>query len=120
MRVPGRMLASCAVVTAFAVMRPAAVRAQAPVCVSMSAVPLNGQADACQKAIDLFAFIMPQIGVAVSGGNPIPGDAGTLGGFRKRSLSVRVVGVDARLPDNDVPLRIGAATQCLQGIIGYL
>lgn len=66
--------------------------------------------DVCQKARDLFAFVIPQIGVAVSGGNPIPGDAGSLGGFGKRSLSIRVVGVDGRLPRNAVPLGSSALT----------
>lgn len=111
MRAIGRVVATRLALAAFAMLLPAALRAQTPSCVALPAIPFNGQADACQKAIDLFAFIMPQIGVAVSGGNPIPGDAGTLGGFGKRSLSVRVIGVDARLPDNEVPLRVGAATR---------
>lgn len=70
-----------------------------------------GANDICQKARDLFAFVVPQVGVAVSGGNPIPGDAGSLGGFGKRVLSVRVVGTDGRLPRNSVPLAtIGGTT----------
>ncbi|MES2524752.1 MAG: hypothetical protein V4617_18795 [Gemmatimonadota bacterium] len=104
------MIACAAAALSVVALMPASMLAQAPSCVATPALPFNGQADACQKAIDLFAFILPQVGVAVSGGNPIPGDAGTLGGFGKRSLAVRVVAVDARLPENSVPLTVGAAT----------
>jgi hypothetical protein len=61
----------------------------------------------CQTARDLFAFVSPQVGVAVSGGNPLPGDAGSLGGFGTRALSLRVVGVEGWLPRNRVPLDFG-------------
>lgn len=72
-------------------------------CTSSPALFGNGT-DICQKARDLFAFVVPQVGVAVSGGNPLPGDAGSLGGFGKRAISVRIIGVDGRLPRNAVPL----------------
>ncbi|MEO7520191.1 MAG: hypothetical protein ABIW79_00105 [Gemmatimonas sp.] len=75
---------------------------------STSGAGFNG-GDVCQKARDLFSFVAPQIGVAVAGGNPIPGDAGSLGGFGKRALSLRMVVVDAHLPRNSVPLTAGAA-----------
>jgi hypothetical protein len=67
-------------------------------------------ADVCQKARDLFGFVVPQIGVAVSSGNPVLGEGGTLGGWPKRAFSVRVSAVDGQLPRNAVPLTvIGAA-----------
>ncbi len=63
-------------------------------------------ADACQKGRDLFGFVVPQIGIAVSSGNPVLGEGGTLGGWPKRAFSVRVSAVDGRLPDNAVPIRV--------------
>lgn len=87
-----------------AAVRPASAQSGTPTC-SVSPAVLSG-ADACQKAQDLFAFVVPQIGVAVSGGNPLPGDAGTLGGFGKRAISLRVVAVEGRLPKNSVPISV--------------
>jgi hypothetical protein len=66
---------------------------------------LGGQ-DACTKARDLFAFIMPQAGVALSGGNPILGEGGTMGGWGKRAISLRVTAVDGQLPNNVVPISL--------------
>lgn len=66
--------------------------------------------DACTKARDLFAFIMPQAGVALSGGNPVLGEGGTMGGWGKRAISLRVSAVDGQLPKNVVPVSLGAAT----------
>lgn len=68
-------------------------------------------ADACQKANDLFRFIVPQVGVAVAGGNPILGDAGSLGGLGRRAISLRVIAVDGRLPRNSVPISIVGGSQ---------
>jgi hypothetical protein len=68
--------------------------------------------DACTKARDLFAFVIPQVGVALSSGNPILGEGGTMGGWGKRALSVRISAADGRLPRNSVPIGIsgGAAS----------
>lgn len=70
----------------------------------------NG-ADACRKALDLFAFVMPQAGVALAGGNPILGEGGTMGGWGKRAISLRVTAVDGQLPKNTVPIRVGGTAQ---------
>jgi len=61
-------------------------------------------ADPCQKGQDLFAFIVPQVGVAVSAGNPVLGEGGTMGGWGKRALSVRVSAVEGYLPENSLPI----------------
>ena len=89
-------------------------QAQSPPCASSNFFQFGE--NACSKARDLFRFVSPQVGVAVAGGNPLPGDAGTLGGFGKRALSLRVVGVEGWLPRNDVaieavvaPVDFGAA-----------
>ena len=63
-------------------------------------------ADACQKARDLFGFVVPQIGIAVSSGNPVLGEGGTLGGWPKRAFSFRVSAVDGQLPRNSVPISV--------------
>lgn len=67
-------------------------------------------ADACAKARDLFAFVSPQVGVALSGGNPLLGEGGTLGGWPKRAISVRLTAVDGQLPRGSVPIALGGAT----------
>jgi hypothetical protein len=77
---------------------------------TVSPATLNG-ADACRKALDLFAFVMPQVGVALASGNPVLGEGGTLGGWGKRLLSVRLTAVDGAVPKNTVPIsNAGAAT----------
>lgn len=65
-------------------------------------------ADACAKARDLFAFIMPQVGVALSGGNPVLGEGGTMGGWGKRAISVRLTAVDGQTPRNVVPITVSS------------
>ena len=73
-----------------------------------------GGADACTKARDIFALVMPQVGVALAGGNPLLGEGGTLGGWGKRALAVRVTAVDGYVPANAVPLSLtGAASSNL-------
>lgn len=61
-------------------------------------------ADACQKGRDLFAYLIPQIGIALSGGNPIPGEGGTMGGPGHGALSVRLLAAEGFLPRNTVPI----------------
>ena len=68
-----------------------------------SAAPLQLD-DACRKSEDLFRFLAPQVGVALSGGNVLLGEGGTLGGWGKRSAVLRVTAVDGRVPSNTVAL----------------
>ncbi len=70
---------------------------------------LASGADACTKARDLFAFVMPQVGVALSGGNPVLGEGGTMGGWGKRAISLRLSAVQGQLPRNTVPLSVTGA-----------
>lgn len=67
-------------------------------------------ADACAKARDLFAFVSPQVGIALSGGNPLLGEGGTLGGWPKRAISVRLTAVNGQLPRGTVPVALTGAT----------
>ena len=54
--------------------------------------------DACQKAVDIFAFMTPQLGIGLVGGNAILGTGGALGGIGKFSIGVRGNGVRGRVP----------------------
>lgn len=87
-------------------LRPHALAAQTTsgACAASPAT-LSG-ADACRKALDLFAFVMPQVGVALSGGNAVLGEGGTLGGWGKRAIAIRVTAVDGMLPKNAVPIAV--------------
>lgn len=57
--------------------------------------------DACQKAIDLFKYMAPQLGAVLAGGNPTQGRAGTLGGPGHFSLGVRANVMRGSLPRVD-------------------
>ena len=63
-------------------------------------VPDNTRAsqDACQKAIDLFKYLAPQLGTSIAGGNPTLGQGGNLGGLGHFSAGLRVNAVQGSLP----------------------
>ncbi len=86
------------------------LRAQATPQCTVTSTPAglpNGFAqDPCVKANDLFLFLAPQVGVALSGGNPMVGEGGSLGGWGRRSFALRVSAVDGRVPENTVPLSL--------------
>ena len=67
--------------------------------------------DACQKAIDLFQYMAPQLGAAITGGNATLGQAGSLGGLGHFSVGFRVNAVQGSVPQvQDVsPADTGAA-----------
>jgi len=54
--------------------------------------------DACQKAIDLFQYMAPQLGISITGGNATLGQGGTLGGLGHFSIGLRVNAVAGSLP----------------------
>ena len=66
--------------------------------------------DACQKAIDLFRYMAPQLGAVLAGGNPTQGLAGTLGGPGHFAFGIRGNGLNGSLPEIDrvVPNTRGA------------
>ncbi|MEO5902853.1 MAG: hypothetical protein ABIQ55_02460 [Gemmatimonadaceae bacterium] len=66
--------------------------------------------DACQKAIDLFKYLAPQLGAVVAGGSPSQGISGTLGGPGHFSIGLRANGLRGSLPQIDrvVPNTRGA------------
>ena len=66
--------------------------------------------DACQKAIDLFRYMAPQLGTALAGGAPTLGQGGPTGGIGHFSIGVRVNAVMGDLPQvQDVPLSVQGA-----------
>ena len=54
--------------------------------------------DACEKGIDFFDYMLPQLGTAMAGGNPTLGQGGALGGFGHFQVGLRVTGVYGSLP----------------------
>ena len=45
--------------------------------------------DACQKAVDLFNFMAPQLGTSIAGGNATLGQGSTLGGLGHFTIGLR-------------------------------
>jgi hypothetical protein len=68
--------------------------------------------DACQKAIDLFQYLAPQLGTAITGGNATLGQGGNLGGLGHFSVGFRVNAVQGSLPQvqNVTPAVTGATS----------
>jgi hypothetical protein len=66
--------------------------------------------DACQKAIDLFKYLAPQLGAVLAGGSPTQGISGTLGGPGHFSFGIRANALRGSLPKVDlvVPRTDGA------------
>jgi hypothetical protein len=79
--------------------------------VSGGPVPPGFGADACQKARDLFVFLAPQVGTALSGGNVMLGEGGTLGGWGKRSIVLRTSVVEGYAPEATVNISGSAALE---------
>jgi hypothetical protein len=91
------------------VLAAAAAGAQGTVAPQCS-TPIPVTTDACQKAIDLFNFMAPQLGTSITGGNAVLGSAGTLGGLGHFSIGVRANVLRGQLPQTDnVQLRITGA-----------
>lgn len=67
--------------------------------------------DACQKAIDLFSYMAPQLGTSITGGNATLGQGGSLGGLGHFSVGLRVNAVQGSLPQvQDVSVATNGAT----------
>jgi hypothetical protein len=54
--------------------------------------------DACQKAIDLFQYMAPQLGISITGGNATLGQGSSLGGLGHFSFGIRVNALQGSLP----------------------
>jgi len=66
--------------------------------------------DACQKAIDLFRYMAPQLGAVLAGGNPTQGIGGAFGKIGRFSIGLRANALNGSLPEIDrvVPNMRGA------------
>ena len=70
--------------------------AQEPQC---NGIPFPGATEACNTAVDAVRAFYPLAGMIVTGGNPVLGTAGSLGGFGHLTLTARVNAIKAALPD---------------------
>jgi len=85
----------------FAALSLAATSVQAQVDTQRCPATTNTQRiaqDACQKAIDLFQYLAPQLGTSIAGGNPTLGQGGNLGGLGHFSVGLRVNVLQGSLP----------------------
>ncbi|HMJ58947.1 MAG TPA: hypothetical protein VK467_07410 [Gemmatimonadales bacterium] len=63
---------------------------------------INAQAQAaCNTMVDATKAFHPLAGMILSGGNPVLGSAGTLGGFGHVSATIRINAIKASLPNPD-------------------
>lgn len=66
--------------------------------------------DACQKAVDLFQYMAPQLGGAITGGNATIGQSGALGGLGHFSVGVRLNAIQGSVPKVNDPAVAPVAT----------
>jgi len=110
----GRLVISFAAVALSATSVSAQVDTQhcPPGTVSGLGIPDQARAtqDACQKAIDLFKYMAPQLGTSITGGNATLGQGSSLGGLGHFSVGLRVNAVQGSLPQiqNITPAVTGA------------
>src|SRR5258706_9535394 len=69
-----------------------------PQCNSATTTPAQ---NACNTAVDAMKAFSPLAGLVISGGNPVVGTAGTLGGFGHIAFSARVNATKVALPNPD-------------------
>ncbi|MEP7176981.1 MAG: hypothetical protein ABI860_10565 [Gemmatimonadales bacterium] len=93
MRLAPRRLATLALVLAFSI-AASALRAQAAECTAFS----GDAGRVCTAAVDASRAFHPLLGVLVSGGNPVLGTGGPLGGPGHVSVTARVNAVEVVLP----------------------
>ncbi|HEX5076562.1 MAG TPA: hypothetical protein VFW03_25355 [Gemmatimonadaceae bacterium] len=73
--------------------------------------------DACQKAVDIFAFMTPQLGIGLVGGNATLGATSALGGIGHFSIGVRGNATRGRVPEvSDVSYAVTGAEQSDFGV----
>lgn len=68
--------------------------------------------DACQKATDIFGFLVPQLGAAMAGGSALPGGREATPGARRLAVATRLTTVAGALPSLDLEMpEAGPATR---------
>ena len=98
---------SIAVVTLLSCAAVGTARAQTvdPVCASAGQTQ-----DVCQQTVDLLSYMIPQLGISITGGNTTLAQGGALGGLPHFTIGVRANLVSGALPEIQTPTA-GAATQ---------
>jgi len=76
----------------------ASLAAQEPQCNIPASQPAT---DACNTAVDAIRAFHPLAGMIVSGGNPVLGTSGSLGGIGHLTITARVNAIKASLPNPD-------------------
>jgi hypothetical protein len=64
--------------------------------------------DACQQAVDLFTYMVPQLGLGLTGGNTTLAQGGALGGFPHFAIGIRGNLLKGTLPEPQTPGTGGA------------
>ena len=98
---------------------PSALSAQGGIDPRCPGVALQDRAaqDGCQKAMDIFAFMTPQLGIGLVGGNATLGTGGALGGVGRFSIGVRGNALRGRVPQvGDVDASVTGAVRSDYGI----
>ena len=75
----------------------------APKCPSGPPLSATIAQDACQQAFDVYQFMAPQLGLALTGGIATAGQGGVLGGLGHLSVGLRVNGFHGKIPDVNNP-----------------
>ena len=86
-----------ALLVALAVTARGPLQAQNPECALYAAVPQASRV--CNAAVDAARAFHPIVGMLTSGGNPVLGRGGSLGGPARFALTARVNGTNVVLPD---------------------
>ncbi|HKN66782.1 MAG TPA: hypothetical protein VJW73_10915 [Gemmatimonadaceae bacterium] len=88
----------------------AQVSSACPAGTATAGIPDQNRAtqDACQQAIDLFQFMAPQLGIAITGGNATLGQGGSLGGLGHFVVEARVNALAGNVPQIQTPSTNGA------------
>jgi hypothetical protein len=98
--------AGLAAASVAALIAPAMAAAQAttqpgaldPQCAALTSPAERPLQDACQKSVDIFDLVAPQLGPGIAGGNALLGGGAALGGLGRISIGVRANVVRGRLP----------------------
>lgn len=89
-----KLTLNVAVVAALVIAPPLAAQTINSQCAHSSGI----NQDACQKTVDLFQFMAPQIATAVAGGNATLGEGNTLGGLGHFTIEARGNVVSGKAP----------------------
>lgn len=64
--------------------------------------------DVCQQAVDLFRYMVPQLGIGMTGGNTTLAQGGALGGLPHFAIGLRANALAGSLPVPQQPSTVGA------------